>query len=236
MVSGQPERTTTEATGVIQATGVVEAGTPVDQVGSASDTRASGDAAARPGSGSVSADSQSRTPSGDEPPAAEETSPTTKKAKRDTEPKKVYEAGGVIVLDGKVALRFTDGQNWIFPKGKLKKHESPEDAAIREAIEETGLNVEVVGDAGEFVMKCDGKKRRFVFYLMRATGKTWDWPHHEGRDTFLMDPDRVGSLVRKRYRKLWESCEARVRALVNDGTVDGAVPASPGPIGSPAQD
>ena len=229
MVSGQPERMTTEATGAIQATGVVEASTPVDQVGPGSDTQAPGDAAARPGSGSDSADAQSRTPSGDEPPAAEETSPDKKKPKRDKEPKKVYEAGGVIVLDGKVALRFTDGQNWIFPKGKLKKRESPEDAAIREAIEETGLNVVIVGDAGEFVMKSDGKKRRFVFYLMQATGKTWDWPHHEGRDTFLMDPDRVGSLVRKRYRKLWESCEARVRALALDVTAPASTVASDGP-------
>lgn len=237
MASGQPARTTTETTGVVEdrevveATEVVEASAPVDGVGPSSDPEASVDTAATAGSGSDSADTQARTPAGDALPVAVEPPRARKKPKQDKEPKKVYEAGGVIVLDGKVALRFTDGQNWIFPKGKLKKHESPEDAAIREAIEETGLNVVIVGDAGEFVMKSDGKKRRFVFYLMQATGKTWDWPHHEGRDTFLMDPDRVGSLVRKRYRKLWESCEARVRALALDGTV----PESTVSTDSPAQ-
>ena len=134
-------------------------------------------------------------------------------ASGEKQPKKVYESGGVIVFDGKVVLRLTDGQNWIFPKGKLKKRESPEQAAIREACEETGLEVEVLGEAGELVMRVEGKKRRFVFHLMRATGTGWDWAHHEGRDTFLMDPDRVGSLVRKGYRKLWQACEERVRAL-----------------------
>jgi 8-oxo-dGTP pyrophosphatase MutT (NUDIX family) len=127
---------------------------------------------------------------------------------------KVYEAGGIIICDDKIALRFTDGGNWIFPKGKLKKHESPEDAAIREAVEETGLKVEVVGDAGGFRLNQHGKPRRFHFYLMRAVGTTWDWPHHEGRDTFVMDADRVGALLRKGYRALWECCEPQVRALI----------------------
>lgn len=128
--------------------------------------------------------------------------------------KKVYEAGGIIVCDGKVVLRLTDEQRWIFPKGKLKKHESPRDAAIREAVEETGLEVEVVGDAGEFVMKHEGKKRRFVFYLMRATDRTWDWPHHEGRDTFLIEPERVGAMLRQKgYGELWASCRDQVQSL-----------------------
>ncbi len=138
-----------------------------------------------------------------------------KKDKADKEPKKVYEAGGVIVHDGKVVLRFTDGQNWIFPKGKLKKHERPEDAAIREAIEETGLKVEIVGEAGECIMKADGKKRRFVFYLMRAVGTTWDWPHHEGRDTFLVPFERVEAMLRREgYGDLWREVRDRVRALL----------------------
>ena len=47
-----------------------------------------------------------------------------KKAKKPLEERHVYEAGGIIVCDGKVVLRLTDKQHWIFPKGKLKKHES----------------------------------------------------------------------------------------------------------------
>jgi len=122
--------------------------------------------------------------------------PKKKKAKKKLEDRQVYEAGGIIVCDGKVVLRLTDKQHWIFPKGKLKKHESAVDAALREATEETGLQVEVLDKISDLLIHHEGKKRRFVFYLLRATAKTWDWPHHDGRDTFLIAPDRVASLVR----------------------------------------
>ena len=128
--------------------------------------------------------------------------------------RRVYEAGAVIVCDGKIALRLTDQQNWIFPKGGVKKHETPADAAIREATEETGLVVELVEQLADLLIRHEGKKRRFVFYLMRATGRTADWPHHDGRDTFLVSPDHVGELLRaKDYGKVWEAARDRVGAL-----------------------
>ena len=73
-------------------------------------------------------------------------------------------------------------------------------------------------------MKAEGKKRRFAFYLMRAVGTTWDWPHHEGRDTFVMDADRVGTLLRKGYRALWECCEQQVRELIASEAEDDPSP------------
>jgi 8-oxo-dGTP pyrophosphatase MutT (NUDIX family) len=142
-----------------------------------------------------------------------------KKKEKSIEERKVYEAGGVIVCEGKVVLRLTDKQRWIFPKGKLKKHESPQDAAVREATEETGLKVDVVDQVADLLIKHEGKKRRFVFFLMQATAKTWDWPHHEGRDTFLMAPDRVASLLRHAgYSTVWTNVEARVRTMCDDPT------------------
>jgi len=145
-----------------------------------------------------------------------------RKRKKDDKPleeRKVYEAGAVIVCDSKVVLRLTDKQRWIFPKGKLKKHESPHDAAVREAIEETGLKVEVIDQVGDLLIRHEGKKRRFVFFLMRATAKTWDWPHHEGRDTFLISPDRVSGLLRHQgYASIWEASRDRVRTLGDDPT------------------
>ncbi len=145
-----------------------------------------------------------------------------RKKKKDDKPleeRKVHEAGGVIVCDGKVVLRLTDKQRWIFPKGKLKKRESPRDAAIREATEETGLKVEVVDQVADLLIRHEGKKRRFVFFLMRATAKTWDWPHHEGRDTFLISSERVSELLRhKGYASVWEATQERVRAMVDDPT------------------
>jgi 8-oxo-dGTP pyrophosphatase MutT (NUDIX family) len=142
-----------------------------------------------------------------------------KKAKKPLHERPVHEAGGVIVCDGKVVMRLTDKQRWIFPKGKLKKHESAQDAAVREATEETGLDVAVVAEAADLLIKHEGKKRRFIFYLMQATAKTWDWPHHEGRDTFLMSPDRVRGLLRHEgYASVWAACETRVRSMCDDPT------------------
>src|SRR5262249_38477289 len=75
-----------------------------------------------------------------------------KKPKKTLEERKVYEAGGIIVCDGKVVMRLTDKQRWIFPKGKLKKHETAQDAALREATEETGLRVEVLAEAADLLI------------------------------------------------------------------------------------
>ncbi len=60
------------------------------------------------------------------------------KAKRETS------AGGVVYRctpDGPRFLLIKDGyKNWGFPKGHLVGGEAPEDAALREVIEETSLN------------------------------------------------------------------------------------------------
>ena len=152
--------------------------------------------------------------------AAGSTAPPEKRKKsKPLEEKKVYEAGAVIVCDNKVVLRLTDKQHWIFPKGKLKKHESPMDAAVREATEETGLAVKVIDQIADLLIRHEGKKRRFVFFLMQATAKTWDWPHHEGRDTFLISPDRVSSLVRHAgYNSVWQACLTQVRSMCDEPT------------------
>lgn len=135
------------------------------------------------------------------------------------EERRVHEAGGVIICDGKVVLRLTDKQRWIFPKGKLKKRESPREAAVREATEETGLKVEVIDQVADLLIRHEGKKRRFVFFLMRAVAKTWDWPHHEGRDTFLIAPERVSQLLQHPgYASVWAACEERVRSMCEEPT------------------
>ena len=153
------------------------------------------------------------------PEPAPKTKKKKKKKRKSLEERTVAEAGGVIVCDGKVVLRLTDKQRWIFPKGKLKKHETPLDAALREATEETGLQVDVIDQVGDLLMYHEGKKRRFIFFLMRATAKTWDWPHHEGRDTFLIAPERIGDLVPQGgYADVWAACEERVLALCEEPT------------------
>lgn len=55
-------------------------------------------------------------------------------------------AGGVLIEDGKVLLvRHGRLGVWLYPGGHLEPGETPEEAAVREFREETGLEVEVVG-------------------------------------------------------------------------------------------
>ncbi len=63
-------------------------------------------------------------------------------------------AGGIVLGDtGTVALVWsTNGQSWLFPKGKIEEGEDTEDAARREIAEETGLTeIEYLDDLGSFV-------------------------------------------------------------------------------------
>lgn len=57
----------------------------------------------------------------------------------------VQAAGGVVVQDGRVAVvhrpRYDD---WTLPKGKLDPGETFEQAALREVLEETGLECRIV--------------------------------------------------------------------------------------------
>ncbi|MDH5609991.1 MAG: NUDIX hydrolase [Cyclobacteriaceae bacterium] len=54
--------------------------------------------------------------------------------------KVVEAAGGVVEKEGKNLLIFRQGK-WDLPKGKLDKGESPDDCAVREVEEETGVKV-----------------------------------------------------------------------------------------------
>ncbi len=57
----------------------------------------------------------------------------------------VLKAGCVIVDNGKVLLvTGKDGTIWSFPKGHAENGETLEQAALREAMEETGYEVEIM--------------------------------------------------------------------------------------------
>lgn len=57
--------------------------------------------------------------------------------------KKVVSAGGVVFLNNSILLLRKLNGDWVLPKGKLRKGEFAEDAAIREVYEETSIKVVV---------------------------------------------------------------------------------------------
>jgi glycogen(starch) synthase len=76
-------------------------------------------------------------------------------------------AGAVVMIDRRcLVLRRADRDEWIFPKGHLEQGESSEDAAIREAREETGLEIEIVEELGS---------TRYAFGRHREQHKRVDW-------------------------------------------------------------
>ena len=91
-------------------------------------------------------------------------------------------AGGVVyrledeAIDLALAARRTRrGQlAWGLAKGAIEQGESDEQAAVREVLEETGLEAELEADLGDiryfYVWEGVRVRKRVHFFLMRATG------------------------------------------------------------------
>jgi 8-oxo-dGTP diphosphatase len=79
-------------------------------------------------------------------------------------------AGIVLIEDNKVALieRHRAGIDYfVFPGGGVDDGESPEQAAIREAMEELGIEVAIKQKVAEIQI---GRKSRQVYFLVEQTG------------------------------------------------------------------
>ena len=104
------------------------------------------------------------------------------KAPGKTETRTDVSAGGVVYrrgpdgVDVVLAARRTRRGDlaWGLAKGGIEADESPEDAAVREVREETGIEAEIEASLGEtryFYVWEDVRIRKTVhFFLMRATG------------------------------------------------------------------
>ncbi|HEY3475839.1 MAG TPA: NUDIX domain-containing protein [Anaerolineales bacterium] len=79
-------------------------------------------------------------------------------------------AGIVLIQDGKVALieRHRAGLDYfVFPGGGVDEGESVEQAAVREAMEELGIQVAIKQKLAEVQL---GEKSRQVYFLVEQTG------------------------------------------------------------------
>lgn len=92
-----------------------------------------------------------------------------------------HSSGGAVIAlrDGQphVALIATRGRTrWGLPKGAVSEGETSEQAALREVLEETGLEAEIVKplDTIEYYFRVGDTliKKRVDFYLMTHTGGT----------------------------------------------------------------
>jgi 8-oxo-dGTP pyrophosphatase MutT (NUDIX family) len=86
-----------------------------------------------------------------------------------------FTAGAICLIeraDGKVLLirqSYRNRNHWGLPGGLLRRHESPEDAAIREIAEEVGLTIELTGEP-VIVLDPDPRRIDIVFRARPAPG------------------------------------------------------------------
>lgn len=83
-----------------------------------------------------------------------------------------HSSGGVVIRHGEVLTLYVLGHNEIvFPKGTIEPGEAPEDAAVREVLEETGYRTKIISLIDTNVYEFDeaGKhyKKTVDYYLMK---------------------------------------------------------------------
>lgn len=87
-------------------------------------------------------------------------------------------AGGVVVRRDGPELRFLlvtarrQPGLWVFPKGHIEIGETPEQAAVREVIEEAGVQATVVAPIGATEFRSARGSVRAQFYLMDFVSET----------------------------------------------------------------
>jgi 8-oxo-dGTP diphosphatase len=109
----------------------------------------------------------------------------------------VRAAGGLVVIDGKVAVvhrpRYDD---WSLPKGKLEPGEGFEEAAVREIAEETGARARIVRELdSDRYTDNRGRPKLVRWYLMDVDDPGEFTPDDEVDELRWLAPERARDLV-----------------------------------------
>jgi 8-oxo-dGTP pyrophosphatase MutT (NUDIX family) len=104
---------------------------------------------------------------------------------------------------------------WGLPKGAVEPEETPEEAAVREVLEETGLQAEIEHDLGTiryfYIWEGVRIRKQVRFFLMRATGGDVANHDHEMEEVRWFPATRV--VKRAAYRGEREVLQRAVALL-----------------------
>lgn len=129
-------------------------------------------------------------------------------------------AAAVVVRSGRLLMvrrRISEGElSWQFPAGAVEAGESPEQAAVRECLEETGLTVTAVKLLGQRVHPATG--RHMTYVACEAVEV-----HGEDAEALVADPEELDAAVWVRLGALGDLVPSGLYAPVQtylDGVLD----------------
>lgn len=125
-------------------------------------------------------------------------------------------------MDAGRCLVIRRDQEWSFPKGHLEQDEDPEDAAIREVLEETGIEIEIDSELGmttfEFLSETGMRNRKRVdWYLAHRVGGEIEHPSRFTEVRFVKVSEASNLLTHDDDRALLERAAEVMESPGADG-------------------
>ena len=145
----------------------------------------------------------------------------------------IVAAGGIVVQPGampRIALvRLRKSDEWVLPKGKLAKGETSLAAAVREVMEETGVEVQVHEFLGSMTYAVSSSRPKVVhFWRMQPTGAP---PRTLMKDVTAMEWLPLGDALRRLDRSYERTFLTEVGPLaIASATGTSTAPAVPGSL------
>jgi 8-oxo-dGTP diphosphatase len=122
----------------------------------------------------------------------------------------VPQAGGIVIrkrgdrMSVLLVRAKKDPTLWIFPKGHIERGETAESAALRETLEEAGIEGDIVAAVGEPIEFDTGREHvRVEYFLIRPVTETSDTDGRE-KQWFAID-DAMNELRYESARRLLQS-------------------------------
>ncbi|MEJ5338828.1 MAG: NUDIX hydrolase [Aquificaceae bacterium] len=132
--------------------------------------------------------------------------------------KEEFSAGGVLIREGQILLIKNPSDVWTFPKGLVEEGEKPEDTAVREVYEETGVRGKIISELGKinywYVREGEKIRKSVVYYLMAYVDGEPE-PSWEVKDAKFFPAEEVERLLK--YRGDREIFHRALKAIPSQG-------------------